>query len=57
MEDLKKVVESVLKRGLKRKFEIKFKFVFESEFSYGGKLAGYENICDDGKYENMNKSD
>lgn len=57
MEDLKKVVEVVLKRGLKRKFEIKFKFVFEFEFSYGGKLAGYENICDDGKYENMNKSD
>lgn len=57
LEDLKKVAEAAPKRGSKRKPEIKPKPAFEPESSHGGKPAGYENICDDGKYENMNKSD
>lgn len=57
LEDLKKVAESAPKRGSKRRPDLKPKPAFEPESNNGGKPAGYENICDDGKYENMNKSD
>lgn len=57
LEDLKKVAESAPKRGSNRRPAIKPKPAFEPESNHGGKPAGYENICDDGKYENMNKSD
>nr|XP_022297976.1 uncharacterized protein LOC111107204 isoform X9 [Crassostrea virginica] len=58
LEALKKVTEAAPRRGSKNRPELQKKpaFIPESN-SAGGKPTGYENICDDGKYENMNKTD
>ncbi|XP_061195486.1 tyrosine-protein phosphatase non-receptor type 12-like isoform X4 [Saccostrea echinata] len=57
LQDLKKAAESAPRRTSYPKPELKPKPVFIPESKEGVTPTGYENICDDGKYENMNKSD
>ncbi|XP_056000720.1 uncharacterized protein LOC125654825 isoform X5 [Ostrea edulis] len=57
LEDLQKAAESAPRRASHPKPNLKPKPAFVPEPKDGGKPAGYENVCDDGKYENMNKSD
>ncbi|XP_062617665.1 tyrosine-protein phosphatase non-receptor type 12-like isoform X4 [Saccostrea cucullata] len=57
LQDLQKAAECGPRRSSGPRPELKPKPVFTPDPKEGGTPTGYENICDDGKYENMNKAD